>query len=164
MDQREIRPVESSRAAGRSPERRPHAATEPARHDQSRSERDSVQLTSPQPAVLALLRERVLACTLRALGVAAEPRGEPRFALPSTPSLEVFVGRLFSEQNLLASRSRPHWSLERIHLAQERGFADGFAETMDILEDVHGLGEAAWTLLSAVLAEFQRKLASAASP
>lgn len=164
MDEREIRPVESSRAAGRSPQRGPHARTEPARRDLPRSAPDCVQLTSPQPAVLALLRERVLACTLRALGVAAEPRGEPRFALPPTPSLEVFVGRLFSEQNLLASRSRPHWSLERIHLAQERGFADGVAETRDILEDVHGNGEEARTLLTAVLAEFQRRLASATSP
>jgi hypothetical protein len=164
MSEREIRSIEPSRAPRGTPGGGPPPAARSRPREESPARGDEFAASDPRHGVLALLGQRILEATRRALELPDGPtRGEPRFAQAPAPSIEVWVGRLFSEQNLLASRGRPDWPLVRIHAAQERGFTDGFAETTEILEDVHGLDDAAWALLSAVLAEFHRKLANAAA-
>lgn len=117
-------------------------------------------LTRPGTVALNLLRERVLEATRQHLEL---PR--VRGAAGFTPSLgdeaEVYVGRLLSEQNVLAAQRRGDWSEDRVAAAVEAGMNDGLGETLDILHELGELDTATWQLVCGVLEEFQRKVASA---
>lgn len=119
---------------------------------------DEVQLSRPEELALQLLRERVLEHSRRALGL---DRPQISFvAGPLTP-MESFVGRLISDQNLLAARRCGHWSVGRIQRAQEEGMTSGLEETLQILLELDELDEQSWGKISSALAEFQRKIQSA---
>lgn len=119
---------------------------------------DQIELTEPHRAVLALLRERVLQGTRRRLEL---PRSSlSTVSLPPAPDgdARTFVGRLLSDQNLLAARRRDGWGRRRIAAALEDGTTDGLSETLEVLHDVGALDETSWRLVCGVLEELAHKL------
>lgn len=122
---------------------------------------DQVVLHRPTHTTLALLRERVLEATRRALGVPRDSQ-TPVFAAGTHPSAEQVLGRILSEQNLLASRRRGDWSLKRIDAALEEGMVSGTAETLEVLDELGELDAQSWGLVCAVLHAFHRKVEEAA--
>ena len=121
---------------------------------------DEVALTAPRRAALSLLRERVLEATRVQLELPARHPGI-EFAAHPSDSVEVFVGRLLSGQNLLAAQRRDAWPEAAVASALENGLNDGLAETLEILDDVGELDVETWRLLCGVLEEFRRKVCAA---
>ena len=135
----------------------PDAAAPKAR----RRRLDQVVLTKPRKAALRLLRERILEATRQALDSPGSRPQQFGFAASPVDSAEVYVGRLLSEQNMLAAPRREQWPEHRVAAALETGMTDGLAETMDILHDVGELDAESWGLVCGVLEEFQRKVSAA---
>ena len=139
-------------------------ALPPASNDEERPaprrRLDDVELTEPRRAALRLLRERILERTRLELEL---PRGAAvTFAAPGAPDrADVFVGRLLSDQNLLAARRRDRWEAERVDAALETGMTEGLAETLELLHDLDELDAESWGLVNSVLDEFHRKVVSA---
>lgn len=120
---------------------------------------DRVELTEPNRVALRLLRERVLGNTRTALELGPAKPERIQFArVPNQPP-HVFLDRLLSDQNLLATQRRSEWPRERVEAALERGLVQGTAETTEILFELHGLDVDTWRLVSSVLDEFYRKVA-----
>ena len=126
-------------------ERRPHAF------------RDQVALTDPRRATLRLLRQRVLENTRLCLALSRP--GELQFAAPERAPIDTWVGRLLSDQNMLASRRAGEWSPERVAEALEDGLDQGLMETLQILYELDELDTDAWQLVCDVQDEFHRKQA-----
>ena len=122
---------------------------------------DQVELTEPNRATLLLLRERVLENTRTELGLERDP-SVFRFAhhLPASSAAD-FVGRLLSDQNVLAGQRRSAWPPREIAGALERGTTQGVEETMQILYELEKLDEESWGLVCDVLDEFHRKVLAA---
>lgn len=115
--------------------------------------RDRIDLTDDQGAALQLLRERVLASTRVELEL---PEGTPvpTFADIGGRSLHGFLGRLLSEQNLLASARAGQWEPDRIRRATAAAFTHGAVETLEVLGAVGKLDAAAHELVADLLADF----------
>jgi hypothetical protein len=140
----------------RDPGQRPSARGAPG-------ETDRIELTADGLVALALLRERVLDATRRALEVGpGEP--VPHFAIEPQAPIRDWVGRLLSDQNLLAARRRAAWPAARVDRALEQGLRDGIADALDILHALDRLDPRAWESVTAVLAELERKLGAAINP
>jgi hypothetical protein len=136
----------------------------PAGGSEPRSTRiplDDVVLTEPRFAALRLLRQRVLERTREALELPRTTAPAVVFADAPGPRADVFVGRLLSEQHLLAARRHDTWSEPRIAAALEEGITSGTAETLEVLHDVGRLDADTWGLLCGVLDEFHRKVDAA---
>ncbi len=122
---------------------------------------DEVQLSRPEELALQLLRERVLERSRRCLGLE-----RPQIAFLAAPlsPMESFVGRLISDQNLLASGRCGSWPIGRIKAAMEEGMTSGLEETLEILLELDELDAGSWGKISAALTEFQRKIQAAMTP
>jgi hypothetical protein len=121
---------------------------------------DEVVLTGPHRATLHLLRQRILEHTRRELDLPRHGAAGVEFAASEATGAGAFVGRLLSDQNLLAAARRGTWPPARIDAALEHGMTDGLAETLEVLHDVGELDAATWQLVCAVLEELQRKVCS----
>lgn len=121
---------------------------------------DQVQFTEPRRATLQLLRERILENTRVALDLPDNYTG-PRFITREVERAGLFVNRLLSDQNLLASRRGGDWSPEQIRDALETGMTLGMAETLEILFELDELDETSWALVCDILDAFHRKVESA---
>lgn len=121
---------------------------------------DRVDLTEPQVAALALLRQRVLVRTQQALELPDVPP-HPRFHEPPRPSAEAFLGRLLGEQAQLASARDRDWPADRIQAAVADGMTLGTEDTLEILHELDQLDEACWRLVCGVLAAWAHKVTSA---
>ncbi|MHC5065400.1 MAG: hypothetical protein ACYTG5_15645 [Planctomycetota bacterium] len=122
---------------------------------------DEVQLSRPEELALQLLRLRVLEHSRRALRL---DHPQITFAAGALSPMESFVGRLISDQNLLAARRCSHWPTGRIQAALEEGMTSGLEETLQILLELDELDADSWGKISAALGEFQRKIESALPP
>lgn len=126
-----------------------------------RAGRDRVELSTRAAAVLQVLRERVLHHTRTLL---EHPEtGHPR-AFAHADDLDrpaAFLGRLLSDQNLLAAARAGLWAPERIRRVVADAITLGAGDTLDVLHDVDRLDAEAWAAVEAVLLEFRRKLAAA---
>ena len=161
VDQSDIRPVEGGVFGGG------HGGGEgaPARNPEPGARQlgrrlDQVHLTEPRLATLRLLRERILENTRLYLDLPRTPGG-PRFALGDPDRADLFVGRLLSDQNLLASRRGGAWPPQQIRSALLEGMIQGLAETLEILFELDELNQTSWNLVSDVLKVFHRKVESA---
>ncbi len=160
MEEGDIRAVQSTVFGGG------HTAPEGPRWAQGRrpgSEKkrlDQVEFTEPRRATLRLLRERILENTRLALELRDNYTG-PRFITREVDRADLFVSRLLSDQNLLASRRGGDWSPQRIRDALETGMTHGMAQTLEILFELDELDETSWDLVCDVLNAFHRKVESA---
>ena len=118
-------------------------------------------LTEPRLATLRLLRQRILARTRRELDLPNHAPPGIEFAGGGSSDATVFVGRLLSDQNLLAGSRRAAWEPARVALALENGMTDGLSETLEVLHEVGELDADAWQLVCGVLEEFERKVCAA---
>ena len=127
------------------------------RRREARPNLDQVELTEPHKAVLRLLRQRVMENTRLLLGL---PRNDsaPTFARLDVNRAGLFVGRLLSDQNLLAARAQGALPPAAIRAALAEGMDHGVAETLQILYELEALDELSWRLVCDVIEEFQRKL------
>ncbi len=127
-----------------------------------KQEDDQVQLSCPQELTLRLLRERILEHSRVQLQLA---RPQISFAVvPPTSnegSMERYVGRLISDQNLLAAVRRGDWPDAQIDAAIEDGMTTGLEETLQVLFELDQLTEESWGQIRGFLAEFHRKVESA---
>ena len=163
VDQGDFRPVERTvfgggHGGGDAP---PPRGQEP-RAPQPDRRLDQVHLTEPRLATLRLLRERILENTRLFLDLPRLPGG-PRFAQGDAERADLFVGRLLSDQNLLAGRRGGVWPPEQIRNALLEGMIQGLAETLEILFELEELNKTSWNLVSDVLNVFHRKVESAGS-
>ncbi len=136
-------------------------AKEPAAEARPERRRDRVDLSPAAGAVLQVLRERVLARTRELLGLPPNPGGPGFAALAEDPTPALFLGRLLSEQNLLAAVRAHHWSADRIRAVLSQALTLGAADALDVLQDVDRLDAEAWSAVEAVLVEFRRKVSAA---
>jgi len=146
-------------AAGATP-----GAAAPSGSGETRSARiplDDVVLTEPRLAALQLMRHRVLERTREGLDLPRTASHAIAFADVSYPRADLFVGRLLSDQNLLASRRRDSWPEARIAAVLEEGITSGVAETLEVLHEVGKLDADTWGLLCGVIDEFHRKVDAA---
>ncbi len=125
---------------------------------QRRAGQDQVELTNPRRTALNLLRQRVLEHTRRALELPKAVADTYHFCRVPDQSAAVFMGRLLSDQNLLASHRRGSWDPARVDEAMERSLSDGMAETLEVLHEVDALHMEDWDLINQVMQEFFRKL------
>lgn len=121
---------------------------------------DQAEFTAPRRATLRLLRERILENTRLALELRDNYTG-PRFITREVERADLFVSRLLSDQNLLASRRGGDWSPARIRHALEQGMTQGMSETLEILHELDELDETSWALVCDILDAFHRKVDSA---
>lgn len=121
---------------------------------------DQIQFTEPRRATPQLLRERILENTRVVLDLPDNYTG-PRFITREVERAGLFVNRLLSDQNLLASRRGGDWSPEQIRDALETGMTLGMAETLEILFELDELDETSWALVCDILDAFHRKVESA---
>ena len=121
---------------------------------------DQVEFTAPRRATLLLLRERILESTRIALDLRDNYTG-PRFITREVERADLFVSRLLSDQNLLASRRGGDWSPVLIRHALEEGMTQGMSETLEILFELDELDETSWALVCDILDAFHRKVESA---
>lgn len=126
----------------------------------SRRPLDDVVLSEPHRATLDLLRHRILDRTRRELELTKHGGPGIEFAAREAPGAAAFVGRLLSDQNLLAAPRRGVWSGARVDAALEQGMTEGLAETLEVLHEVGELDAENWQLVCSVLEEFQRKVCS----
>lgn len=137
----------------------PHGGAVPGEPEarKPRPRLDEVVLTEPGRAALSLLRQRILERTRRELEL---PRGAaPAFVAPTSQHrADLFVGRLLSDQNMLASRRRETWPAERVDAALETAMTDGTEETLQVLHELGELDDASWGLVCSVLDEFHSKV------
>ena len=97
----------------------------------------------------SLLRERILAATRAALSV--ERFAAPiRFADSVDAELGRFVGRIRSEQNLLAAANHENHDLSARQELLDGAVVDGLSEALDILFTVGELDEPTWRLVTSV--------------
>ena len=162
MDQTEIGPVRASQfetpqGGGYFPLRR--AALE-ARVEAGR---DTVELTEPHMAAFRLLRERVLENTRLTLGLARSAVGQYPFARIPGDRVQVFLGRLISDQNLMAGKRRGQWLDTAVQSAIEESLEQGIQETLEILYELDELDMDIWRLVCSVIDAYYAKVA-AASP
>ena len=122
--------------------------------------RDIVELTEPHMAALRLLRERVLENTRLALGLPRTAVGQYPFARIPGDRIKVFLGRLLSDQNLLASRRRGKWLDEAVREAIEDSLVQGVAETLEILYELEELDMPIWRVICSVIDAYYEKVAS----
>ncbi len=137
---------------GRGPEEEPEQP--------QRRRLDQVHLTEPRRATLRLLRERILENTRLALDLPDSLPG-PQFITKEVDRADLFVSRLLSDQNLLASRRGVDWPPEKIRDALETGMTQGMVETLEILFELDELDETSWALICDIIHAFHRKLDSA---
>ena len=122
--------------------------------------RDSVQLTEPHMAAFRLLRERVLENTRLALGLPRNAIGQYPFARIPGDRVQVFLGRLISDQNLLAGKRRGTWLGSAICKAIEESLVQGIEETLEILYELDELDLDIWRLVSSVIDAYYEKVVS----
>ncbi len=122
---------------------------------------DEVELTEPHRVALRLLRSRVLELTRERLELTRATEPHIEFAPSLGRQADVFVGRLLSDQNLMAAGRRQEWPAERLAQALEDGMTDGLAETLEVLDEVGKLDAETWGLVCGVLEAFQRKVMAA---
>ncbi|GAB4143625.1 MAG: hypothetical protein Fur0037_11300 [Planctomycetota bacterium] len=124
---------------------------------------DSVDLSAGGDALFRLLRGRVLALTKEELGL-PEDAPVPSFADVGSSSPHGFLGRLLSEQNLLASCRAGQWSPGEIRAALAEGFRRGATETLELLAAASRLDEASQEFVSSLLADFAERCSPPAGP
>ena len=150
-----------SRWGGRQPapaDPGPQTRRRPRRTRRGARRLDGIELTEPRIATLRLLRHRVLEQTRKALRLPRSSSLHIEWSPGPADRAEVFVGRLLSDQNLLAGKRRGHWDSAQLDAALEEGMTNGLSETLDILEDIRELDEEAWDFVCGVMEEFQRKV------
>ena len=118
---------------------------------------DQIQLRLPDELTLQLLRERVLEHSRVNLRL---DKPQIHFAAAPLTPMESYVGRLLSDQNLLAATRRGRWPEARIDAAIEDGMTAGLEETLEILFELDKLTDESWGQIRGVLAEFHRKVES----
>ena len=119
---------------------------------------DTVELTEPHRAALRLLRERVLENTRLELELPRDLHPHIQFARIPGEQPRVFLGRLLSDQNLLASKRRGEWLDSAVDAALEEGLLQGMNETLEILHDLDRLDSETWRLVCSVLDDFYRRV------
>jgi hypothetical protein len=124
---------------------------------------DAVELTAPAQAALRLLRERVLDSTRQALELPRPGSCAIHFAEPPLQRTEAFLGRLLSDQNLLAAPRRGRWPDARIDACLVGAMNRGVEQTLGVLHDLDALDETTWRLVVEVLDEFERKVSGGAA-
>jgi hypothetical protein len=127
-------------------------------HDHRPTRRDIVDLTEPHKAALRLLRERILENTRLALDLPRRLAERFRFARIPAENPRAFLGRLLSDQNMMASHRRGSWPADRVDAALEDGLVQGAAETAEILFELDELDVDTWRLIGSVLDEYYNKL------
>lgn len=140
--------------AGRHPDQPSQRQPEAPAEEQSRPARDEVCVRSDGVGALKLLRERVLACTRRRLGIGQV--SVPKFAeVVEIESIDEFLSRLLSDQNQLGACSLP---VDNSALRRDlnAAFESGVTEARELLAEVPGEGLGA---VEQVAAEFARRLA-----
>ncbi|MHC4896785.1 MAG: hypothetical protein ACYTGW_06715 [Planctomycetota bacterium] len=156
MDHAEIGPV------GPSHFETPHGSTYfplPAELEaEARIRRDSVELTEPHMAAFRLLRERVLENTRLTLGLPRSAVGQYPFACIPGDRVQVFLGRLISDQNLLAGKRRGDWLEPAIRDAIEDSLMQGIEETLEILYELDELDMDIWRLVCSVIDAYYEKM------
>lgn len=120
---------------------------------------DEVNLSAPDITALQVLRERVMARTRANLELSASPP-TPGFAEPQVASLDQFLDRLLSQQNLLAAQRGRVWPHERIRLAVAEGMAQGAAETLDMMQEAGRVDADAVQMVLEAMAAYAKKIAA----
>ena len=121
---------------------------------------DTVELTEPHMAAFRLLRERVLENTRLALGLPRNAVGQYPFARIPGDRVKVFLGRLISDQNLLAGKRRGTWLDGAIRKAIEESLIQGLQETLEILYELDELDLDIWRLVCSVIDAYYEKMMS----
>jgi hypothetical protein len=134
----------------------PHSTIVQARRP---DRQDVVELTMPHRAALRLLRERVLENTRLALELSRRSCEQYRFARIPDEDRRVFISRLISDQNAMASHSRAQWVGERVDAALETGVVQGMAETTEILYELEELDVFTWRMISSLIDEYYSRIA-----
>jgi len=160
MDQAEIGPVgasqfETPQGGGYFPLRRAALEARVA------ARRDTVELTEPHMAAFRLLRERVLENTRLTLGLPRSVVGQYPFARIPGDRVQVFLGRLISDQNLMAGKRRGQWLDAAIQSAIEESLEQGIQETLEILYELDELDMGIWRLVCSVIDAYYEKVVSA---
>lgn len=119
---------------------------------------DQVELSQPHELTLRLLRERILEHTRTNLQL---DKPQISFVVDPSANMESFVGRVLSDQNLLAAGRRGQWPKVQIDAALEDGMTSGLEETLQVLFELDQLTDTSWAQIQGFLAEFHRKVASA---
>ena len=122
---------------------------------------DTVELTEPHLAAFRLLRERVLENTRLALGLPRSAVGQYPFARIPGDRVQVFLGRLISDQNLMAGKRRGQWLDSAIQTAIEESLEQGIQETLEILYELDELDMDIWRLVCSVIDAYYEKVVSA---
>ena len=160
MEEGDIRAVQSTVfGGGHAPQEGPRWA-QGRRPGPEKKRLDHVEFTKPRRATLRLLRERILENTRLALELQENYTG-PQFITREVERADLFVSRLLSDQNLLASRRGGDWSPALIRYALEQGMTQGMSETLEILFELDELDETSWALVCDILDAFHRKVESA---
>lgn len=118
---------------------------------------DRVELSAPEVATLGLLRQRVLVRTREQLALDDVP-AHPRFHELVRTDADAFLGRLWGEQNLLASARDGTWEPGRIQRALHDAMTLGVEDTLGMLCEQDQLDGASWRLLCDVLDTWARKI------
>jgi hypothetical protein len=118
---------------------------------------DRVELTAPDAAALALLRQRVLAHTLELLALPALPPA-PRFCELGPPSVEAFLGRLWGEQARLGCAREGEWPQARIDAALREAMTRGVEDALQILGELDQLDAPRWRLLCTALTAWVQRI------
>lgn len=143
--------------AGRTPADTPRRS--PSHEDAPLRAADRVSIHGSAAIASRLLRERVLAGTRRVLELEAGTAG-PEFAeLLEGEPIQAFLGRLLSAQNQLAARRAGEWEERRLRRLLDLALHAGAIETLELLgadgrDDDDGV-----QIVTAVLAEYGRRLA-----
>ena len=120
---------------------------------------DVVELTEPHRAALRLLRERILENTRLALKLTKRDSDQFHFVRIPAENAKVFLGRLISDQNAMASFRRGKWSPERVDAALEAGLVQGTAEATEVLYELDELDVFTWRMISSVVDEYYSRIA-----
>ena len=155
----EISPVGASRL-GNAPSEGYFPLRHAALEARQSARRDIVELTEPHMAALRLLRERVLENTRLSLGLPRTAVGQYPFARIPGDRVRVFLGRLLSDQNLLAAKRRGQWLSHAIRDCIEESLVQGVAETLEILYELDELDMQIWRLICSVIDSYYEKVAS----
>ncbi len=134
-----------------------------SRHDSGSAEPagDRIELSDPERAALALIRERVLGHTRIELRcTAAAAAATPHFVPDPHPTPGRFVSELLAEQNAVGALRREEWGVERVERRIAAATQRGVTEAIEILEELDRLDADGWDLIAAVLAELGRKITS----
>lgn len=123
---------------------------------------DRVDVEATAAVARRVLRERVLARTREGLQLAEGEHG-PEFAeVIETEPVGLFLGRLLSAQNQLASRRVAAWGAPRVRRTLDAALQQGAAEAVELLAaDARDDGSAVG-VVAEVLDEYGRRLATLA--